>query len=85
MAGDLDRAGRCSGGPAGRAGVIQAGRESCRTGGTPPGSWGPFAGPDGSCRTGALLLIREEVPAGLENILSFFVILLSVFDDLSYM
>ena len=66
-------------------GSFRPGGGSCRTGGTPPGSWGSFAGPVESCRAGALLLIREEVPAGLENILSFFVILLSVFDYLSYM
>ena len=34
-----------SGGAAGRAGVIQAGRSSCRPGGTPPGSRGSFADP----------------------------------------
>ena len=56
MAADLDRAGRGSGGPAGRAGVIQAGRE--------------------------FLQVRGNIPAGLERILSFFVILLSFFDDL---
>ena len=40
MAADLDRAGRGSGGPAGREGV-PAGP------GVPPGSWGSFAGRDG--------------------------------------
>ena len=41
MAADLDRAGRGSGGPAGREGVPAG------PGGTPPGSWGSFAGPEG--------------------------------------
>ena len=58
MADDLDRAGRGSGGAAGRAGVIQAGRSSCRSG-VLLQVWGSFAG-------------REGVPAGLERILSFF-------------
>ena len=53
MADDLDRAGRGSGRRC-RPGWSHSGRA-----GTPPGSWGSFAGPGGS------LNIREEVPAGL--------------------
>ena len=53
MAADLDRADRGSG-------VLQAGPGSFRPGGTPPGSWGSFAGPG-------------RTPAGLgEDFLSFY-------------
>ena len=68
MAADLDRAGRGSGGPAGRAGVIQAGRRFLQ-------DWRHSSGVLGFiCRAGWILL------QGPERILSFFVILLSVFD-----
>ena len=55
-----------------RAGRTSAGRAGIPAGpgGIPPGSWGS-------------LQVREGVPVG-RRILSFFVMLLSVFDDLEY-
>ena len=54
---------------AGRAGVIQAGREFLQ-------GPGLLRGP------GVHLQGREDIPAGLESLLSFFVILFMLFDDL---
>ena len=51
VAADLDRAGRGSGGPAGRAGIIQAGREFLQ-------------GRDSSGGPGVHLQVRGNIPAG---------------------